>query len=136
MSSPDPLVLPEAALSEAFLAGTGPGGQNVNNVATAVQLRLDVYALRLHPEAYARLKLLAGSRWTNEGEIVVMARGRTREANRTAARERLTELVAKALERPVPRAKSRLNRVGKTKRLAGKAVRGEVKRGRGKVTVE
>ena len=64
-------VLPEAALEERFLAATGPGGQNVNKVATAVQIRLDVFALRLSPPVYARLKQLAGSRWTNEGEIVL-----------------------------------------------------------------
>jgi len=66
--------LPEEALEEVFLAGTGPGGQNVNKVATAVQMRLDVYALRLSPVVYQRLKALAGSRWTNDGEIVITAR--------------------------------------------------------------
>ena len=59
--------IPESALEERFLAATGPGGQNVNKVATAVQIRLDVFALRLSPEVYARLKTLAGSRWTMRG---------------------------------------------------------------------
>ena len=96
--------LPEEALEEKFLAATGPGGQNVNKVATAVQLRLDVFALGLHPEVYARLKTLAGSRWTNDGEIIVTARThRTQEANRAEARERLAELVGKAHIAPVKR---------------------------------
>ena len=126
--------LPEEALAEVFLAGTGPGGQNVNKVATAVQMRLDVYALRLMPHVFARLKELAGSRWTNEGEIVVTARThRTREANRAEARERLAELVAKARHVPARRVKTRPSRSAKEKRLDGKSIRSSVKRGRGKV---
>lgn len=132
-----PPPLPEVALEEAFLAGTGPGGQNVNKVATAVQMRLDVFALRLAPPVYARLKTLAGSRWTNEGEIVITARSyRTREANRADARERLAELVAKAHVAPVRRVKTRPSKSAKEKRMVGKAVRGEVKRGRGKVALD
>lgn len=126
--------LPEEALEEVFLAGTGPGGQNVNKVATAVQMRLDVYALRLSPVVYHRLKALAGSRWTNDGEIVITARSyRTREANRTDARARLSDLVVKAHLVPARRVKTRPSRSAKEKRMLGKAVRGEVKRGRGKV---
>ncbi len=129
--------LPEDALEEVFLAGTGPGGQNVNKVATAVQMRLDVYALRLLPAVYARLKTLAGSRWTNDGEIVIMARShRTREANRADARERLATLVAKAHIAPQRRIKTRPSKSAKEKRMVGKAVRGEVKRGRGKVAID
>lgn len=133
MADPPP-PLPEAALEEVFLAGTGPGGQNVNRVATAVQLRLDVFALRLSPPVYARLKTLAGTRWTNEGEIVITARShRTREANRADARLRLAELVAKANVTPRRRVKTKPTKSAKEKRMAGKAVRSEVKRGRGKV---
>jgi ribosome-associated protein len=129
-----PPPLPEEALEEVFLAGTGPGGQNVNKVATAVQMRLDVFVLRLLPTVYARLKTLAGSRWTNDGEIVITARSyRTREANRADARERLAELVAKAHLVPARRVKTRPSKSAKEKRMLGKAVRGEVKRGRGKV---
>jgi len=131
-----PPPLPEDALDEVFLAGTGPGGQNVNKVATAVQMRLDVFALRLAPSVYARLKILAGSRWTNDGEIVLMARShRTREANRADARERLAALVAKAHIAPQRRIKTRPSKSAKEKRMVGKAVRGEVKRGRGKPSV-
>ena len=129
--------LPEEALEEVFLAGTGPGGQNVNKVATAVQMRLDVYALRLLPAVYVRLKTLAGSRWTNDGEIVIMARShRTREANRADARERLAALVAKAHRLPQRRIKTKPSKSAKEKRMVGKAVRGEVKRGRGKVDLD
>ncbi len=119
---------------ESFLAATGPGGQNVNKVASAVQLRLDVFALGLAPDVFARLKSLAGSRMTAGGEIVLTARRfRTQEANRTDARDRLSALIREAHERPKPRAKSRLNRVGKEARIKEKKSRGTIKAGRGKV---
>jgi ribosome-associated protein len=123
-----------ALAEESFIASSGPGGQNVNKVATAVQLRLDVFALRLTPVVFARLKTLAGSRMTARGEIVLTARThRTQEANREEARHRLTELIEEALREPKKRAKSRVNRVGKVKRLKAKKSRGAVKAGRGKV---
>ncbi len=129
--------LPEDALEERFLAGTGPGGQNVNKVATTVQMRLDVFALRLLPAVYARLKELAGSRWTNDGEIVITAREyRSREANREEARARLAELVGKAHQLPAKRVKTRPTKSAKEKRMVGKAVRSEVKKGRGKVSFD
>ena len=94
---PEDVVLPEEALSERFLAATGPGGQNVNKVATACQLRVDVFKLGLSPEAYERLKVIAGSRMTSAGELIVTARNyRTQEANREDARARLAEMIAKA----------------------------------------
>ncbi|SFS02475.1 alternative ribosome rescue aminoacyl-tRNA hydrolase ArfB [Sphingomonas jatrophae] len=133
MPSPEPPPLPESALEERFLAATGPGGQNVNKVATAVQLRLDVYALRLAPDVYRRLKDLAGSRWTGEGEILVTAREhRTREANRTAARARLADLVARAHVRPIKRVATKPSRAAKAKRVESKAARGAIKAGRRK----
>lgn len=120
--------------SESFIAASGPGGQNVNKVATAVQLRLNVYALRLPPEIFQRFKGLAGSRMTAKGELVLTARRfRTQEANRADARARLEELVREAFQIPEKRAKSRLNRIGKEQRLAGKKLRSTVKAGRGKV---
>ncbi len=126
-----------ALVSESFIAAAGPGGQNVNKVATAVQLRLDVYALRLSPEVFHRFSQLAGSRMTAKGELVLTARRfRTQEANRADARERLAELLIEAHNLPEKRAKSRLNRVGKTERLAGKKRRGAIKAGRGKVSFD
>lgn len=133
----DPVARALSLASESFIASTGPGGQNVNKVATAVQLRLDVYALRLAPPVFQRLKQLAGSRMTAKGELVLTARRfRTQEANRADARERLAELLAEAQNLPEKRAKSRLNRVGKTARLEGKKKRGAIKAGRGKVRLD
>jgi ribosome-associated protein len=119
---------------ESFIAASGPGGQNVNKVATAVQLRLDVFALRLQPQVYARLKRLAGSKMTSGGEIVLTARRfRTQEANREDARGRLAEMIEHALVEPKRRAKTRLNRANKEERIKSKKVRGTIKANRGKV---
>ena len=133
----DELSLAERALDlveESFIAASGPGGQNVNKVATAVQLRLDVFALRLEPAAFQRLKALAGSRMTAKGEIVLTARKfRTQEANREDARARLAELIEQALVEPKKRARTRLNRVGKEQRIKSKKARGTLKANRGRV---
>jgi ribosome-associated protein len=126
-----------ASATESFIAASGPGGQNVNKVATAVQLRLDIYALRLAPAVCQRLRQSAGSRMTAKGELVLTARRfRTQEANRADARDRLEALIREAHDLPQKRAKSRLNRVGKEKRLQVKKQRGAVKAGRGRVRPE
>ena len=122
-----------AIAQESFLAGSGPGGQNANKVATEVQLRVNVYALRLPPPVFARLRALAGSKLTAAGDLLITARvHRTQEANRQAAREKLEELLEAAHRAPKPRARTRLNRVGKAQRLKSKKARGEVKANRGK----
>ena len=119
---------------ESFIAASGPGGQNVNKVATAVQLRLDVRGLGLQPQVYDRLKRLAGSRMTSAGEIILTARRfRTQEANREDARARLAGLIEQAMLEPKKRAKTRVNRANKEQRIKGKKVRGTIKANRGKV---
>lgn len=123
-----------ALMEESFIASSGPGGQNVNKVATAVQVRLDVFALRLEPAIFTRLKILAGSRMTSGGEIILTARNyRTQEANREDARKRITEMLEEAQRAPQVRKKSRVNRINKEARIKGKKNRGTVKANRGKV---
>jgi ribosome-associated protein len=137
MSSSDGYVVPDEALSESFIAGSGPGGQNVNKVATAVQLRCDVFRLGLAPYAYARLKELAGSRMTNAGEIVITARSyRTQEQNREDARARLAELIAKAHIRQARRIKTKVSRAAKAKRVDAKKGRSVIKQARGKPRID
>jgi ribosome-associated protein len=129
------VIIPEDALSETFLAATGPGGQNVNKVATAVQLRADVFRLGLGPEAYERLKTIAGSRMTSGGELLVTARRfRTQEANRADARRRLAEMIATAHIVQPKRKATRPSRAAKAARVDRKKQRSAVKQGRGKVT--
>ncbi|MDP1026611.1 alternative ribosome rescue aminoacyl-tRNA hydrolase ArfB [Sphingomonas sp. KR1UV-12] len=131
------VTVPEDALEERFLAATGPGGQNVNKVATACQLRVDVYRLGLHPETFRRLKLLAGSRLTAGGTLVLNAkRYRTQEANRADARERLAELLTKASEREARRVKTKPSRAAKARRVDEKKGRSAVKAGRGRIKVD
>jgi ribosome-associated protein len=131
---PLPLAIPESALEEKFLAGTGPGGQNVNKVETTCQLRVDVFALGLAPEVYRRLKTLAGSKMTTAGEILIVARThRTREANRIEARGRLKELIDKAHIRPERRIKTKPSKAAKAKRIDTKTARGSIKSNRGKI---
>ncbi|MDB5692455.1 MAG: aminoacyl-tRNA hydrolase [Alphaproteobacteria bacterium] len=135
--SPEPFALPEEALEEKFLASTGPGGQNVNKVATAVQLRCDVFGLGLAPDVYARLKILAGSRMTDAGEIVITARSyRTQEQNREDARARLAELISRAHIRQAKRIRTRPSRAAKAKRVETKKGRGAVKKARSRPPVE
>lgn len=129
--------LPEDALQETFLASTGPGGQNVNKVATACQLRVDVYALGLPLYAFRKLKELAGSKMTTSGELVVTARShRTREANREEARARVVALIEKALVREARRIATKPSKAAKARRVDSKKGRGQIKKARGKVQLD
>ena len=129
------VILPDDALSEKFLAATGPGGQNVNKVASACQLRVDVFKLGLSPETYVRLKAIAGSRMTSAGELVITARRfRTQESNRADARRRLAEMIAEAHVVQAKRRATRPSRAAKAKRVDAKKSRSAVKAGRGRVT--
>jgi len=130
MSNPPPI--PESELVESFVRASGPGGQNVNKVATAVELRFDVRrSPSLGDALRQRLERLAGSRLTREGVLVIRAdRFRTQEMNRADARARLAALVAEAAIVPKKRVKTRPSRASKERRLESKARRGATKRHR------
>jgi len=121
--------IPESELEEQFVRSSGPGGQNVNKVATAVQLRFDVDESRhLDDEVKSRLKRTAASRMTDEGVILIEAkRYRTQERNREDARERLAALIRKALRKPKRRKKTKPSRAARQRRLDEKKKRAEKK---------
>jgi len=126
------LTIPERELREQFVRASGPGGQNVNKVATAVELRFDVRGSPSLPEAVrVRLARLAGRRLTGDGVLVIRAeRFRTQERNRADARARLAALVRRATVAPRPRFKTKPSRAAVQRRLDAKAQRGTIKRTR------
>jgi ribosome-associated protein len=130
--------IPEAELQERFIQAAGPGGQNVNKVASAVELRFDVAGSPSLPEAVRqRLRALAGRRLTQDGVLVIQARRhRTQERNRADARERLVELIRRAAIPPKPRRATRPTRASKERRVEQKKGRSAVKRMRRKPAEE
>jgi ribosome-associated protein len=132
------LLLPDESLSLRFIRSGGPGGQNVNKVATAVQLRFNpsLYSA-LGPGALLRLGRLAGKRLTDSGEIVIAAqRHRTQESNKRDAFQRLAEMIDEALIEPKIRRATKPSRASKQRRLEGKTQRSVIKQRRGRVSFD
>ena len=125
----DAIALDERELEERFIRASGPGGQNVNKLATAVQLRFDVrHSPSLPAPVRARLEKLCGNRLTNDGVLVIAAqRFRTQERNRQDALDRLIDLIARAAVAPNPRRPTRPTAGSRARRLAGKKIRSPVK---------
>src|SRR5690349_22621045 len=125
----DQISIDESELDESFVRSSGPGGQNVNKLSTAVQLRFDVrHSPSLPNDVAVRLMRLAGKRVTKDGVLVIVAQNhRTQERNRAEALERLVALVQQAAVRPVPRRATKPTKASREKRLEGKTLRSNIK---------
>ena len=129
----DSITLDERDLDERFVRSSGPGGQNVNKVATAVELRFNVDGSSLPDDVKERLRTLAGTKMSSDGVLLIDSREyRLQSQNRTAARQRLVALIQQALIRPRKRRPTRPKAAAKEKRIAGKKLRGEIKKHRGR----